>query len=360
MTDYSGRVDCRTSYSVGLLNLASREESGVPGPTINDFPAEILGRIFEDVVFVPGGYATYDQLDRRSGNPYNITLVSRHWRDVAYSTPQLWVILPGHYTQWWDRILKRSGTMPLRIEWYRRAPIERQLWPLRILADPACYSRIQGLKLEWYTHELRGHIRAFTLGYSLQHVHLAGGTVYKVWDDRTDFLTFIEGLPRMSYLGLEGGCIPEMVSNHTVPTPHTRFNHPALRWLYLSGWAWRVFRFLEFVSLQTLERLELHAKCLQDISDIECQNPQSVFQDFWKGRKDAPRSLAFAPSVGILEITFCQCQTTSHEHSYSPNALLLKITATGFQETAQVAWKTLAKVMLLKDAEEVVLHNVPM
>ena len=303
MTDYSGRVDRCTNYSVGLFNLAGREESEIPRPSIYSFPAEIVGRIFEDVVFVPGGYAV--QLDRRHGNPYNITLVSRHWRDVAHSTPQLWVILPGHYPQLWVPIVKRSGTLPLRIEWYRKTPIELRQWPLIILAGPAYYNRLQRVKLEWYSHVLKGRIRVITSSSSLRHVHLSGGSEYKVWDDRGDFPRFIQDLPRVSYLGLEGGCIPEMASSRTAPTPHTKFTHPTLRWLYLRGWAWRVFQFLESTPVRTLERLELQFKCIHDVSDIECRDPQRVFRGFWEGRKEAPQALEVIPSEGTLglEIT---------------------------------------------------------
>ena len=355
MTDCSGRVD-RDHYEllVGLLNLADREELEIPRPSIDSFPAEILGRIFEDVVFVPGGYAV--QLDRRHGNPYDITLVSRHWRDVGYSAPQLWVILPGHHPQWWDRIIKRSGTLPLRIEWYKKAPIERQPWPLMILADRAFCGRLQGLKLEWCGWVLKNRMRSITPSSSLRHVHLTGGSEYKVWNDRADFLDFVQGVPSMSYLGLEGGCIPEMAPNRTVPT---KFSHPSLRWLDLRGWAWRVFQFLEATPLRTLERLELRIKCLQDISEIGCRDPQRVFRDFWEGRREAPRSLTVIPSEGTLEITLRQCKTPGRGPGYSANALLLKLTATGFRETAQMAWKNLVKVMPLEDVEGVTLHDVP-
>jgi len=308
-------------------------------------------------MFVAGGYAV--QLDRRGGNPYNVTLVSRHWRDVAYSTPQLWVILPGHYPQLWERILKRSGVLPLRIESYKKAPIERQPWPLVILGDPACYDRLQGLRFEWCGSELKGRIRAITPSNSILHVHLDGGNEYDVWGDPANFLTFIQGLPHMSYLGLEGGCIPKMTWGSTVPIPHTRFSHPNLRCLYLKGWACqRVSQFLDSIPLQTLERLELHVKCLQDVVEIRCLGLQRVFRDFWEGRRDTPRSPVVVQSEGILEITLRQCQTSGHEPGCNPKGPLLKLTAAGFEGTAQMAWATLAKVMPM-DVEEVVLHSVP-
>jgi len=179
---------------------------------------------------------------------------------------------------------------------------------------------------------------------------LAGGNEYRVWDDRAEFLTFIQGLSCMSYLGLEGGCIPEMASNRTVPAAHTRFSHPTLRCLFLRGWAWRVFQFLESTPLQTLESLELQARCSQNVSEIACRNPQRVFRDFWGGRREAPRSLAVIPSEGTLEITLRQCQTLDHEPNYNTNPLFLKLTAIGFRETARMAWETLAKVMPLEES----------
>lgn len=197
-------------------------------------------------------------------------------------------------------------------------------------------------------------VRPVVQSSSLQHVHVAGGEEYNVWGDRREFLTFIQSLPRMSYLGLEGGCIPLVNPNDTTSPSRARFGHPNLRRLYLKDWAWRVFRFLEFVPLQTLDSLEFQANCTGGVSDIECRNPQRVFQEFWKGRGEAPRSLAVFTSGSVLEIALGQCQTPGHD----ANVPLLKFAAAGFKETAQKAWERLSRVLPLGEVKEVV-HNFP-
>ena len=106
-------------------SIQPRRESEIRRSSIDDLPAELLGKILQYVVFAPGEFQV--QLDHRGGNPYDVTLVSRYWRDVACSTPQLWVILPGHYPLLWDLIVKRSGTLELRFEWYGRVPKESQI-----------------------------------------------------------------------------------------------------------------------------------------------------------------------------------------------------------------------------------------
>ena len=311
--------------------------------------------MFEYVVFAPNRYPV--ELDHCGGNPYDIALVSHHWRDIACSTPQLWVILPGNYPQLWGGIVKRSGTLPLRLEWHKKVPETRQDWPPKILEDPSCSGRLQGLNLKPCSRELIRLSRLITPGSSLRHIHMEGEG-YDVWDDRrgTRFLTFIQSLPRMTYLGLGGGCVPLFLQGTSAPL--TRFSHPNLRRLYLKGLARRVFRFLHLAPLRTLEGLELQVECLKDVFDITCRNPQAVFRDFWAGQGDAPRSLAIFASRSILEITLGQCQHPGREPDSDTNAPLLKFTASGFGEATEDALERLGGVLPLAEVEELVLHNV--
>lgn len=318
---------------------------------------ELLGEIFQRVVLASAVYPA--ELDLRHGNPYDITLVSRHWRDVAYSTPQLWMVLPGHYPELWEAILERSGSLPLRVEWYKKAPKRPQTWRPEILHDPSCYGRLQVLKLRprTYSRELKRRAQQVAQHSSLSHIHLEGGATANVWGEYAEFLTFVQSLPHMSDLGLEGGCIPLMDSNH-VATPRTRFVHPNLRKLYLKGWAWRVLEFLESVPLQALERLELEVKCIGDVSKVRHLDPQEDFRDFWGGRRELPRSIEVFISKSTLQITLGRCQTPGHGqgHESDANAPLLKLVTFGSMESARDAWEVLGKVLPLEEVEEVIIH----
>lgn len=325
---------------------------------VDALPTELLGKIFGYVIFAPGSYPV--KLDRSRPHPYNVTLVSRHWRDVAYSTPQLWTVLPGHYPQLWEGIVKRSGILPLHVEWYGKPPQKPQAWPPEVLGDPDCHGRLWGLTLRPCIRGLKSSLGAIVPSSSLQYVHLAGGRDHIMWSDYMEFLTFIQNLPNMTHLGLEGGCIPLATSAGPAPTLRTRFDHPNLRSLDLKGWAQRVFGFLELVPLPALERLEFQANCVMAISEITHGDPQRVFQDFWGGWKVAPRSLAVVGSGKDLEVVLGQGETPGHEPGSGAGVPLLRLKATGFRETGREAWRALAEVLPLWDIEEMYLHNVRM
>jgi len=335
----------------------------MPRPPIENLPAELLGKIFVFAVFTSHRYPS--ELDRRRANPYNITLVSRYWRDVAYSTPQLWVILPGQNPRLWERIAKRSGTLPLCLRWHKNAPgFQSHPWSLEIPKDPRFCGRLQGLKCEFgrYNRQLKGLLRTVTPSSSLRHVHMEGEGEYHLWNDYNEFLTFIQGLPNVTYLGLGRGCIPS-IPNSTLSTPQIRFGHPNLRGLYLSESCWKVLRFLaECVPLQTLESLNLEVRCTQGFAEIKRKNRHMVFRDFWEGRKEAPRSLAVSSSQSdssgtTLEIVLGQCQVPGHGSEYGDNTPFLKCIVTGSGEPAGKAWENLVGVLPLADVEEVTLRN---
>jgi len=194
----------------------------MPRPPIECLPRELLEKIFVNTVFTSYGYPF--ELDRRHTNPYGVTLVSRYWRDVAYSTPQLWVILPGQHPLLWEKFAKRSGTLPLCLQWHKKAPgFHTHQWSLEILNDPSFYGRLQGLKCEFGHHSLRlkGLLQTLTPSSSLQYVHMAGEEKHRMWDDYGEFLTFIKGLPNMAYLGLGRGCVPSTTPKNTASTPQT-------------------------------------------------------------------------------------------------------------------------------------------
>ena len=176
-----------------------------------------------------------------------------------------------------------------------------------------------------------------------------------VWSGYAKFLTFIQGLPQMTYLGLEGGCIPFI----TPGTAHsqTQFTHPNLRCLHLRGRAQRVFGLLELAPLQTLERLKVQAECTRDILDVTSLSPQRALRDLWGGRREAPSSLVvLSSSVGLQKITLGQCQTPGREPEFGDDVPLLELTVTGFNGTTRTAWKQLIGVLPLADVEEVILH----
>jgi hypothetical protein len=114
--------------------------------------------------------------------------------------------------------------------------------------------------------------------------HDGGGGGFAVWDDYAEFPTLIQGLPQMTHLGLEWICILLPTSDGTASTSQTRFHHPNLRSLYLEAKAGRISKFLEFVPLQTLKRMEFEAEC-QNVSDIVGGRAEGVFRDFWGGWK---------------------------------------------------------------------------
>jgi len=327
-------------------------------PFINDLPAELLGKIFRLVLFVdPDEHPV--KLDRSprdegfdSTNPYDVILVSRHWRDVAYATPQSW-----------EDIIKRSKTLPLLLDWHGVRPEGGQPWPLKVLEG--CCGRLRWLEFEFFCHELKGFLKAIPLANSLQDVYL-GAWEFTVWDDPAEFLTFIQGLPQMTSLGLVGGSIPRMAPNGTALVPHAQLNHQNLRCLYLKSRSWRVFQFLKSVPLQSLKELKLQAHCEQDVAEISGQGPQRVFQEFWEGREEVPRSLTVTmsrdikASKNVLEIVSRQCRPPGHEPNDDVNGPLLKLIASGFEETVQTAWKKLAKALPLEDTEKaIVVQNVP-
>ena len=348
-------------------SIQPRRESEIRRSSIDDLPAELLGKILQYVVFAPGEFQV--QLDRRGGNPYDVILVSRYWRDVAYSTPQLWVILPGHYPLLWDLIVKRSGTLELRLELYGRVPKERQIWPPKNLKGLVKSGRLQGLTVQHCSRQLMGRVLHIvpSSSSSLRYVHIAEDYDHTVWNDHAEFSTFIQSLEQVTHLVLEGGCIPSIPWSGTLPTPQILSGHPNLRCLCLRGEGSKVLRFLESATLQMLERLEILGNYL-----TVTEEPRRVFRDFWEGRKGTPQSLAVvyqdihkfpgAESVHTLEITLCKSRTPGHEPEYSVDAPLLKFTAAVSMESTRNAWETLVvnEVLPLADVEEVAFKDVHM
>lgn len=167
------------------------------------------------------------------------------------------------------------------------------------------------------------------------------------WDNHTEFLPFIQGLPNLVYLGLGGSWVP------TVSTPQPRFEHRNLRHLWLKGLVRKVFQFLEFVPLQTLETLEIHAiGCPRFSQNI----PPDVFRDFLEGRDEALQSLSLSsnPPNYVLEIGNPDHQTESG--SVTP---IFKLTVTGFDEAPPEVWGELVRALPpLESVEEVVLYHV--
>ncbi|EAU86986.1 hypothetical protein CC1G_08457 [Coprinopsis cinerea okayama7 len=58
-------------------------------------PTELLVRILR-LAIVPGMVIQYDE----TSAPWNIGAVSRHWRDVLYSTPELWTAIEIDWNRW--------------------------------------------------------------------------------------------------------------------------------------------------------------------------------------------------------------------------------------------------------------------
>ena len=249
--------------------------------------------------------------------------------------------------------------MPLHLQWLKNVPKSRnhQTWPPEILEDPNCYGRLQGLKLKlkrcW---ELKSLAQLIVPSYSLRHVHIAEHGGKQVWDDWREFSTFVQGLPHLTYLGLEGNCIPLGTSSGTTQEWP---KHPKLRRVWLKGETSRVFRFLEFAPLRKLESLDFQAECARDVSEVTEQDLQRVFQDFWKGRDVAPRSLALSPSGSNLEIIINQCRAPGGRTECGTNAPLLKLTVTGFNGISRGAWKRLINALpSLPGVEELILRDV--
>jgi hypothetical protein len=334
-----------------------RGESDTPRPPVDKLPAELLGKIFGHVVFTPHGPAF--TLDHCGANPYNITLVSQHWKEVAHSTPQLWVVLPGHYPQLWDRISRRSGALPLCLEWHKKTPEIRQIWPPAIIDERSYYRRLQVLKLERCNRDLKSLVLFIGSNSPIRYLHMAGGGGgFAVWNDYAEFLTLIQGLPQMTHLGLEGICIPLPTSDGTASTSQAQFHHPNLRSLYLKAKAGRISQFLEFVPLQTLERMEFEAEC-QNVSDIVGRSAEGVFRGFWGGRKGAPRSFTALSREGALEIVLGGCLIYGHEPEHRADASLLKFRVAEFNESIEKALEILIRDLPLADVEEIVFHNIP-
>jgi hypothetical protein len=298
------------------------------------------------------------ELDPQSSNPYTLSLVSRYWRDVVYSTPQLWVVLPARHPQLWDRISARSGALPLYVQWNNEAPELYRGWirALKVTNGSSILDRLQGLWLNGCGRELKGLVRPIAPNSPLRHLHmvgvdLAGSTI---WDGHKEFLTFLRDLPQLNYLGLGGNCIPPGPLTSAAPASQTRFEHPNLRHLWLKGRMQGVFRLLEFTPLQTLDSLEIHAR-IGNISEIASQNHQRIFQHFFEGRDKAARSLTLSSSSSVPEITI---NHPDHETECSANTPLFKFAVTKSNGTPPVAWKTLVGTLPLAGIEVLVLHNV--
>lgn len=321
---------------------------------IDNLPVELLGRVFVHAIFASNGHPF--ELDGSSTNPYDITLVSRHWRDVARSTPQLWVILPGCYRQLWEGLIRRSGALPLCLRYNEEAPRLQasEVWSPKLLGGPERYKRLQGLVVKRYSCDLQRSLDHSTLSPSLRYVHLEGTKGFALWDIHEGFLPFVQSLPHLVYLGLGGKWIPMGVLNNGGPTS-PRFKHPNLRHLWLRG-TWSLIWFLENSPLRIPETLEVHAQCLPDIPRVEPLI--TVFRDFLEGRDEAPRTLSLSsdPSSSVLEI---KIDNFGDRTEYDPTTPTLKLTVSGFREAPLEAWgKLVLALPSLKSVEEVALHRV--
>lgn len=226
------------------------------------------------------------------------------------------------------------------------------VWPPAVLDDPDCYSRLQGLHLEHCDPRLEGSMQPIAPIPSLHMTENSSGTVSS---SQGEFSTFVQRLPHLAYLRLEGCWIPSEGLTDT-STPQERFEHPNLRHLWLKGGRWSVFRFLEFASLQMLDSLEIQARFITYISENQCRQLRSVFLGFLEGRNDAARSLTLFSSGSTLNITV-NCPDRRTE--YGANAPFLTFTAAGFNEPTPKAWEGVVRALpRLAGVEELVLHNV--
>src|SRR5690606_5900044 len=76
------------------LRRTIAHQQSSPSP-LRLLPTELLVRILR-LVIVPGMVIQYDE----TRAPWNVGAVSRHWRDVLYSTPELWTAIEIDWNRW--------------------------------------------------------------------------------------------------------------------------------------------------------------------------------------------------------------------------------------------------------------------